>query len=352
MVLPNNLIERISSVLDEESTLEGLVRHLLEMLELVTNMESTYLTSIEADGSLQHVLFSRNSKKMHIPEGLSVPWQDTLCKRALDEKCRFTNDVTRRWGDSQAATALGIVTYVSTPVILADGSLYGTLCAASSAKRTLSEHSAQVLQLFSQLIAQQIQSEQQMKALQAVNVALQKASYTDELTGLPNRRAVFDRLPRLFAEAGENARYVILAFTDLDGFKRINDAYGHETGDDFLRAVGQRLKEHMRGGEVLARIGGDEFIVAGEGPGEYPLAQEAADALAKRISRILSGEYQLATCSIDYPGPSIGALAVNPGQSTPDRALREADSLMYIDKKRRKALTPSTQVNSGSADTD
>ena len=92
------LIERISSALEAEHTLEGLVRQLLEMLELVTNMESTYLTRIEPGGVSQHILFARNTQRMQIPEGLSVPWGDTLCKRALDEGRRFTSDVAGIWG--------------------------------------------------------------------------------------------------------------------------------------------------------------------------------------------------------------------------------------------------------------
>lgn len=128
------------------------------MLELVTNMESTYLTHIESDKNLQHVLFSRNSKKMQIPEGLSVPWDDSLCKRALSEDRLMTEDVPFHWGDYQAAKQLGIATYVTTPVRLDDGSLYGTLCAVSAEKQKLDSRSEQILQLFAELIAQYIQS--------------------------------------------------------------------------------------------------------------------------------------------------------------------------------------------------
>ncbi|MCS3432385.1 sensor domain-containing diguanylate cyclase [Klebsiella sp. BIGb0407] len=332
----DNLIERISTVLDAEYTLEGLVRHLLGMLELVTNMESTYLTRIESDGSLQHVLFARNTKSMQIPEGLSVPWGDTLCKRALDEKRRYTCDVASLWGDSAAAKALGIMTYASTPVILSDGSLYGTLCAASSSKRPLTGQSEQVLQLFSQLIAQQIQSEQLLIELKAANRALTTASYTDELTGLANRRAIFDKLGRLFVNARDDSHYILLVFADLDGFKAINDAYGHDAGDEFLCAIARRLQEHMRNGELLGRMGGDEFVIAGAGPEENEAAIKAADALRARLATLLAGSYQLSSCVIDYAGPSIGAIAVNPALDTPDSALREADAVMYIDKKRRK----------------
>ncbi|MOA24362.1 putative diguanylate cyclase YeaP [compost metagenome] len=74
---------------------------------------------------------------MQIPEGLSVPWEDTLCRRALEESQTFSNDVDLRWGDSDAARALQIQTYLSTPVRLTDGALYGTLCAASSERHGL-----------------------------------------------------------------------------------------------------------------------------------------------------------------------------------------------------------------------
>jgi diguanylate cyclase len=334
--MTDNLLERISTALEAEYTLEGLVRQLLEMLELVTNMESTYLTRIDEDGGQQHILFSRNGSNMHIPEGLSVPWGDTLCKRALDEGRRYTCDVAGIWGDSEAAKALGITTYVSTPVTLADGSLYGTLCAASSEHRELSERSEQVLQLFANLIAQQIQSEQLLKKLQLANDALTTASYTDELTGLPNRRSLFNQLPTLFSQAHANSRYVLIAFADLDDFKEINDVHGHEVGDDFLVAVGQKLKEGVRADEVIARVGGDEFIVAGAGPAEFSEAQQAALAFKTRLSELLTGEYQLQSCLIDYAGPSIGAVAINPTDTTPDMALREADAQMYEEKNRRR----------------
>lgn len=338
--MSDNLIERISTALESEYTLEGLVRQLLEMLELVTNMESTYLTRIEPDGSFQHILFARNSRSMQIPEGLSVPWGDTLCKRALDEGKRYTCDVANVWGDSQAAKALGITTYVSTPVTLADGSLYGTLCAASSEHRILSERSEQVLQLFAQLIAQQIQNEQLLQQLQQANAALTTASYTDELTGLPNRRAVFEQLPKLFSKARQDARFVLLAFADLDDFKQINDVYGHDAGDDFLCAIGQRLQSGARPDDIIGRVGGDEFVVAGIGPKESGVALQAAQAFKIRLSNLLTGEYQLHSSVINYAGPSIGVVAINPELTDHDQALREADAAMYLEKDRRRDHLP------------
>ena len=113
------ILARVSQTLANEHSLETLVRQLLEMLELVTRMESTYLTRIDFDAQRQHIMYAHNSSEMQIPEGFSVPWNDSLCKRALDEQCPYSADVSEIWGDSQAARALGIHTYASTPVRMA-----------------------------------------------------------------------------------------------------------------------------------------------------------------------------------------------------------------------------------------
>ncbi len=65
---------------------------------MVTDMESTYLTKIDDDARLQHIVYSRNTKQLNIPEGFSLPWGDSLCKRALDDGCPFSNDVATMWG--------------------------------------------------------------------------------------------------------------------------------------------------------------------------------------------------------------------------------------------------------------
>ncbi|WP_312685764.1 sensor domain-containing diguanylate cyclase [Kosakonia sp.] len=334
------ILARVSETLSKEQSLESLVRQLLEMLEIVTEMESTYLTKIDDDAGLQHILYSRNSKKLAIPEGFSVPWGDSLCKRALDDGCPYSDNVAEMWSDCDAAKALGITTYLSTPVRLADGSLYGTLCAASNARRSLSVRGEQVLHLFAGLIAQYIEKEHLVQQLREANAALIAHSYTDVLTGLPNRRAIFDNLSTLFSLARHLDNYVIIAFIDLDNFKVINDQLGHEAGDRFLVEVGQRLLQDRSKDDIAGRLGGDEFLIAClGGPLDEQQPPELA-SLSQSLNKRITGEYQLGKTHIFYPGASVGVVQIDPNQTDADGALRAADEVMYQVKnhKEKKAF--------------
>ncbi len=330
------ILARVSETLSQEQSLESLVRQLLEMLEMVTDMESTYLTKIDDDARLQHIVYSRNSKKLDIPEGFALPWGDSLCKRALDDGCPFSNDVANHWQDCEAAHALGITTYLSTPVHLADGSLYGTLCAASNEKKMLSVRGEQVLHLFAGLIARSIEKEHLVTQLREANAALIAHSYTDVLTGLPNRRSIFEDLSSLFSLARHQQIHVVIAFIDLDNFKMINDQLGHEAGDQFLIEVGHRLTQGRGNDDIIGRLGGDEFLIACRGASLTQPQGLHLVSLKKSLDKRVTGEYRLGNVSIAYPGASIGVIEINPHLTDPDGALRAADEVMYQVKKNKE----------------
>lgn len=334
MPLQTDILGKVSETLGSARTVEQLTRPLLELLELVTGLESTYLTHIDAGAGMQTIVFSRNSRTMQIPEGLSVPWGDTLCKRALEEGRSYTEDVAACWGDSEAARALGIQTYASTPVYLGGEHLYGTLCAASSGRQPLTPQGQQALSLFSTLIGQQLERERLLEDLQKANAALETESATDALTGLPNRRCTLAELERLFALGRRTGQRVLVVFIDLDGFKKINDTHGHDTGDVFLVEVGRRLSKGLRAGDMLGRLGGDEFVVIGlTAPGDG----ENDEAPRRRLAPLVQGRYDLGEVVIDYSGASFGVVLADPHRSNPDEALREADARMYENKRSRRS---------------
>lgn len=329
------LFDQLSRCVTQARTTEELTRPLLELLEAVTGMESTYLTVIDLEHGVQRVLYARNTHRMCIPEGLAVPWGDTLCKRALDEGRPFTADVGACWGDSQAAAALGIQTYISTPVRMTDGALYGTLCAASAQQHPLAEAVPKTLALFAYLIGHQVERERLVQQLVDANAQLATYAHTDQLTGLPNRRALREVLQRQLAQGQRQGTFVLVAFIDLDGFKAINDTHGHDAGDHFLAEIAARLRETLRQQDFAARHGGDEFVVIAPGPAAGTPMEPACQAFGQRLAEATRGHFAWPGFAIDYPGASVGVIAAQGLDA--DEALRQADQAMYAVKQARCA---------------
>ncbi len=151
-----DLHELIQSSISPAVDLEEFIRPLLEQLERVTSLESTYLTRIDWDAVAQEILFSRNTGELTIPEGLVVDWCDTLCRQALSGGPANLDDVPNVYPDSNAARDLGIVSYVTVPVELPSGTVFGTLCGASSEAKTLSEADMAAVRLFARLVGEKL----------------------------------------------------------------------------------------------------------------------------------------------------------------------------------------------------
>ncbi len=150
----------------------------------------------------------------------------------------------------------------------------------------------------------------------------------DPLTGLPNRVAFFDRLESLF-EAPEPDARLGLCLVDLDGFKAFNDSLGHETGDQLLAAVADRLESAVTPlGHVVARIGGDEFVVLLE----HCRGQQECVAVAKTVLAALSRPFRIGDQRLAVRA-SIGVLERPVAATTPGAAVRAADLTLYRAKK-------------------
>ncbi|MFT4173826.1 MAG: sensor domain-containing diguanylate cyclase [Rhodocyclaceae bacterium] len=328
------LLLQLSSAVPRAGSVEQLTRPLLEILSAVAGMESTYLTTIDLDQGTQHVKYARNAGAMQIPEGLDVPWEDTLCRRSLDEGRTYTPNVSECWGDSSAARALGICTYVSAPVRAADGKLLGTLCAASASAQPLTPASEALLQLFSGLIGAWLERERLVTQLSEANERLAAHALVDILTGLPNRRALIEALDRALAQAERDGTTVLVSLVDLDNFKHINDTYGHQVGDQFLHEIGCRLRTAVRDMDVVGRLGGDEFGIIAPGPAHD--GELAAELLKVRVSHATAGRIQLRDIHLPYDGASVGVTVIEPGRANADEAFRLADTRMYEAKRMRQ----------------
>jgi diguanylate cyclase (GGDEF)-like protein len=150
----------------------------------------------------------------------------------------------------------------------------------------------------------------------------------DVLTGLPNRALGRDRIERALAQATRRRKMLAVLFVDLDSFKAVNDSLGHNIGDDFLREVAARLEQAVRKSDVVARHGGDEFLVGlvdVAGPDE-------ASAVAQAILASLARPFLVKDTELSCTG-SIG-IALHPQDGADvDTLLRQADIAMYAAKE-------------------
>ena len=202
----------------------------------------------------------------------------------------------------------GTGAFMAIPIVLSDGGSAGTLCAMARGGRSYTAEERRLLERSAGLLSYAIERERE--------------AATDPLTGVANRRAFLDALEREWARREHDGRGSLVCVIDLDGFKRINDTYGHAAGDDALRRVSQALLDTTRASDCVGRIGGDEFAVLLTG------AQAAAAGAAF--------EWRVRSRLRELTGPGEPHVELSFGfdplvaTDSPDAALEAADQAMYL----------------------
>jgi len=164
-------------------------------------------------------------------------------------------------------------------------------------------------------------------------------AFFDPLTGLPNRRLLFDRLQMIIEKSLRDSTRSAVLFVDLNDFKRINDSLGHDIGDLLLTQVAERFKPIMRSADTLARIGGDEFVVlVDSGTQRLDVIVNEATAISQRIIQSLAQPFLLHNGGYKI-GASIGVCILDGTDITAADALKRADSAMYAAKRTGGGIT-------------
>ncbi len=169
--------------------------------------------------------------------------------------------------------------------------------------------------------------------LRASHRRLRAASLTDELTGLPNRRLLTDRLDRALAFGARRGFTSALLLIDLDRFKEVNDTLGHDYGDELLRSVSARLAAAFRDSDTVARLGGDEFAVLLPEVAD----EEAAVRQAERCLALLREPFVIRGFTLGVDA-SIGLVLCPRHGRTADELVRAADVAMYEAKAGRRGV--------------
>lgn len=163
----------------------------------------------------------------------------------------------------------------------------------------------------------------------AEQALLHRATH-DQLTGLPNRALLMERLTQAIKQAHRTGSGVIILFLDLDRFKPVNDRHGHAVGDEILKAVARCLRQQIREGDTVARLGGDEFVIL------MPMVtgdpDDAASATVRRVLNALSTPFAVPSGEVVI-GASIGIARYPKDSQTPSGLLHWADQAMYREKR-------------------
>lgn len=154
---------------------------------------------------------------------------------------------------------------------------------------------------------------------------LQYIAHYDALTGLPNRVLLYDRMLQAMAQASRNRTIVAVVYLDLDGFKAINDLYGHDIGDTLLSILASRMKQTLRNGDTISRLGGDEFVAVFLNLKDH---EECVPMLIRLLS--VTSQSVVIDNIVMNVSASLGVSFFEEGNNLdPDQLLRQADQAMY-----------------------
>ena len=290
--------------------------------------------SLDLDGSMvtrvrDDVIYVMYSVGIAHPVGYSVPFGESFTRHVFgtNKVLAFTEVQRAEWASDPAQQrehwSAGIVT-----TAFADGVAVGAVVFFSQRPRgkPFNDADRDFVRVVASMIGASLGRERREEELEAI-------AYADPLTRLPNRRYVLEHLQGAIARAERSGESVIVYYLDLDGFKEINDTYGHAAGDEFLVLTASRLRQIVREGDVLARVGGDEFLVVqsvdSEERTEVKLAARLLSAAAEPVT------FEGTRLSVSA---SIGIVIAPADARTADHAVERADRAMYCSKRAGKGI--------------
>ncbi len=321
---------------------ERLARPLLELIQRITGLETSFVTQIDWASQQQQVVLALNTSDLEVPEGAVVDWSDSMCRWAFLSHKEQSSDVAKDFPGSLGADQLGMLTFFAVP-ILADDATLGTVCGASRRSVELEADVMLLMRLVAETMSFQMAAQRESQVHRERAERAETLAFTDPLTELANRRAFTARLEEELARSGRHGSPIAVLVIDVDCFKAVNDTFGHHGGDTVLNALGEVLRQVVRAADVPARLEHDDLALllphsqAGDIPArlggdEFALLLPAADAAgAETVAARIAEGFRLATARLGMPCTlSIG---ISTSETTPRRSLlAAADDALYRSK--------------------
>ena len=299
---------------------ERTTRPLLELIQRLTGMETSFVTEIDWPSQRQEVVLALNASELQVTEGTVIDWSDSMCRWAFLSSKAQSVDVPADYPGSLGA-GQGMRTFFALPILSGDAIL-GTVCGASRKAVDLGLDTMANIRLIAEALSFQMEAHAQTGALRGRAERAEALALLDPLTGLANRRAFASRFEEELARSGRHDEPIAVLVIDLDGFKAINDAYGHLGGDNVLMVAGEILRQAARAEDVAARLGGDEFAL---------LMPHCGAAGAEKVAARIASEFCLATDGLDMPCTL--TVGVSTSETTHRQSLlKAADDALYRNK--------------------
>lgn len=298
-------------------------------LELLSGRDASIML-LQGDGELRTVAASDSSyalgARVRLGEGIAgrvaATREPLMVQGALSARATQRS----RRPDTQEESAMSV------PLVHRE-TVVGVLNINARSGRIYTGHDLRALGIFGEQAAAAIAH---ARLYEAQRLTASQSSYHalhDSLTALPNRALLLDRVRHGLARRRSASERVALVFLDLDDFKRINDSLGHAAGDKALVAFGDRVRQAIRGGDTLARFGGDEFAVLMEGVGSEQEARHAAERMVAALTRPL----QLGDREVRVTVSAGLVLEPHGGSTDAEALLRNADLALHAAKGRGKS---------------
>lgn len=256
-----------------------------------------------------------------VESGAVFKWTDSFCSRMVQGLgARITSDVAQSPVYLQAPIGqqVPIQAYVGVPLVDKHGLLFGTLCAIDPQPQDAKiEQELPLVELCARLLMSILECDMQKMEAQRRAERSEQEALSDGLTGLYNRRAWDNLLMQEELRCGQYGYSAAVFVIDLDNLKQINDTLGHIAGDNLLKKTAQCLKDVLREQDVVARIGGDEFVIMA-----IESDEKAAIEIARRLQAALTIAQIPASLGFDVRHPIHGII----------HAWNHADRKMYVHK--------------------
>jgi diguanylate cyclase (GGDEF)-like protein/PAS domain S-box-containing protein len=290
--------------------------------------------ALEMQGAGVSRVFDDQVRMIHcvgdtLRKGMMFPFAESYTRHIFgtNKMISFWNRESNQWVDDPAYRRFDWAAMILSTAF-ADGAAVGALGFTSRVprKRPFEDADLDFARVVAAMVGAALAREMREDELEAI-------AYIDSVTRLPNRRYAMEQLELALARAERSNEAVVAYFIDLDGFKGVNDAFGHAIGDEFLAITAARLRAVLREGDVLARVGGDEFLamqVAGpDDAGALRLGERLIEAASD--SAIFEGR------SVAV-GASVGIAIYPRDAATAEELVERADRAMYASKRAGKGV--------------